>query len=42
MKANKKSSTSKLVSSFDNQLKRIIMTDLKAIKARNQFLRIAS
>lgn len=42
MKANKKSTTSKLVSSFDNQLKRIIMNDLKAIKARNQFLRIAS
>jgi hypothetical protein len=34
MKANKKPSTNKLVTRFDNQLKTIIMNDLKALKAK--------
>jgi len=42
MKTTKKPSISKLVASFDNQLKKIIMTDLKAIKAKTQFLPTAA
>ncbi|MDN3550253.1 hypothetical protein [Mucilaginibacter aquaedulcis] len=42
MKTSKKPSISKLVASFDNQLKKIIMNDLKAIKAKNQFLPTAA
>lgn len=42
MKSNKKTSISKLVTSFDNQLKRIIMNDLKAIKAKTPFLPAAA
>ncbi|WPU93738.1 hypothetical protein SNE25_30945 [Mucilaginibacter sabulilitoris] len=42
MKSNKKPSISKLVTSFDNQLKRIIMNDLKAIKAKTLFLPTAA
>jgi hypothetical protein len=38
MKTTKKPSISKLVNSFDNQLKKIIMNDLKALKAKNAFL----
>jgi len=34
MKTTKKTSISKLITNFDNQLKRIIMNDLKAIKAK--------
>ncbi|MEN0054061.1 MAG: hypothetical protein AAGC65_10345 [Mucilaginibacter sp.] len=42
MKASKKPSISKLVASFDNQLKKIIMNDLKAIKAKTPFLSTAA
>jgi len=35
-------STSKLVASFDNELRNIIMSDLKALKAKNQFLNKAA
>lgn len=42
MKSNKKPSISKLVASFDNQLKRIIMNDLKAIKDKTPFLPTAA
>ena len=42
MKASKKPSISKLVASFDNQLKKIIMNDLKAIKAKTPFLPTAA
>jgi hypothetical protein len=42
MKTAKKPSISKLVASFDNQLKKIIMNDLKAIKAKTQFLPTAA
>ncbi len=39
MKTNKTSSASKLLARFDKDLKKIIMNDLKAIKAaRAQFL----
>ncbi|WP_255487034.1 hypothetical protein [Mucilaginibacter sp. SP1R1] len=38
MKTTKKPSISKLVASFDNQLKNIIMSDLKNLKAKTQFL----
>jgi hypothetical protein len=38
MKTIKKPSISKLVASFDNQLKKIIMNDLKAVKAKSPFL----
>jgi hypothetical protein len=38
MKTNKKPSTNKLITGFDNQLKRIIMNDLKALKAKTSFL----
>jgi hypothetical protein len=38
MKTNKKPSTNKLITGFDNQLKRIIMNDLKALKAKTPFL----
>lgn len=38
MKTNKKSSVSKLVAKFDNELKNLLMEDLKALKeAKNQF-----
>jgi hypothetical protein len=42
MKTTKKPSINKLVASFDNQLKKIIMNDLKAIKAKTQFLPTAA
>ncbi|WP_295716716.1 hypothetical protein [Mucilaginibacter sp.] len=35
MKTNIKPSTSKLVARFDNELKIILMNDLKAIKAKS-------
>jgi len=39
MKTSKKLSVSKLVARFDNELKNIIMNDLKALKeAKSQFL----
>jgi hypothetical protein len=34
MKAQRKSSVSKLLTSFDNQLKNIIMSDLSAVRNR--------
>lgn len=37
MKTYKTTSTSKLVSRFDNELKQLLMEDLKAYKERNQF-----
>jgi hypothetical protein len=42
MKASKKPSISKLVASFDNQLKKIIMNDLKAVKVKTEFLPTAA
>ena len=42
MKTTKKPSISKLVANFDNQLKRIIMNDLKAIKAKTPLLPTAA
>jgi hypothetical protein len=36
MKTNKPS-VSKLVARFDRELKNILMNDLKAVKAKNQF-----
>ena len=38
MKTYKTPSTSKLVARFDNELKNLLMADLKAFKERNQFL----
>jgi hypothetical protein len=35
MKTNRKLSTSKLVARFDNELKMLLMNDLKSIKAKN-------
>lgn len=34
MKTNRKSSTTKLVARFDNELKTLLMNDLKSIKAK--------
>ena len=42
MKTQKRPSTSKLVASFDNELKNIIMNDLKALKAKTQYLTTAA
>ncbi|SDQ01205.1 hypothetical protein SAMN05428975_5644 [Mucilaginibacter sp. OK268] len=42
MKTTKKPSISKLITNFDNQLKRIIMNDLKAIKAKTPLLPTAA
>ncbi|MDB5116232.1 MAG: hypothetical protein JWQ79_1724 [Mucilaginibacter sp.] len=40
MKSQQKPAISKLVARFDNELREIIMNDLKAIKGvKNQFLR---
>ena len=36
MKTYYKPATSKLVSRFDKELKNILMSDLKALKAKNQ------
>ncbi|MDN5285712.1 MAG: hypothetical protein JWR38_1986 [Mucilaginibacter sp.] len=38
MKTTKKPSISKLTIRFDNQLKNIILSDLKALKAKTHFL----
>ena len=38
MKTYKKTSTSKLAQRFDNELKNLIMEDLRSFKSRNQFL----
>jgi len=38
MKAFNKPSTSKLVARFDNELKNILMEDLKSFKTKHQFL----
>ncbi|MDN3580431.1 hypothetical protein [Mucilaginibacter flavus] len=35
MKTAKKSATNKLVDRFDNELRILLMSDLKAIKAKN-------
>jgi len=37
MKTYKKPATSKLIARFDNQLKNLLMEDLKAFKMKNQF-----
>jgi hypothetical protein len=37
MKAFNKPAASKLVTRFDNELKNLLMEDLKAFKERNQF-----
>jgi hypothetical protein len=37
MKTYKKPATSKLVTRFDNDLKNLLMEDLKAFKERSQF-----
>jgi len=37
MKAYKKISTSKLVTRFDNELKNLLMKDLKSFKSQNPF-----
>lgn len=38
MKTQKQTSTTKLIASFDNALKNIIMSDLKAIKTKMSYL----
>ncbi len=38
MKAYKKISTTKLVAKFDNELKNLLMEDLRSFKAKNPFL----
>ena len=40
MKAYKKPSTSKLVARFDEELKNILMEDLRSFRERNQFTNI--
>ena len=40
MKAYKKISTSKLVTRFDDELKNLLMEDLRSFKAKNQFLNL--
>ena len=40
MKAHKKISTSKLVMGFDNELKNLLMEDLRSFKAKNPFLNL--
>lgn len=42
MKTTRKPATSKLTARFDNELKMIIMNDLKALKARTQLLTTAA
>jgi hypothetical protein len=37
MKTYKKPATSKLVARFDNELKNLLMEDLKAFRMKNQF-----
>ena len=37
MKTNQKPATSKLVARFDNELKQLLMEDLKAFRMKNQF-----
>jgi hypothetical protein len=37
MKAYKKPATSKLVTRFDNDLKNLLMEDLRSFRERNQF-----
>lgn len=41
MKTQKQPSTTKLINSFDNALKEIIMSDLKAIKAKQYLTQAA-
>ena len=38
MKTYNKPATSKLVASFDNELKKLLMEDLKVYRERNQFV----
>jgi hypothetical protein len=38
MKTYKKPATSKLLTRFDNELKNMLMEDLKAFKVRTQFI----
>jgi hypothetical protein len=38
MKTYQKPASSKLVARFDNELRDLIMSDLKAFKVKNQFL----
>ncbi|WPU99031.1 hypothetical protein SNE26_23750 [Mucilaginibacter sp. cycad4] len=38
MKTQKQTSTTKLIATFDNALKNIIMSDLKAIKTKTPYL----
>jgi len=38
MKTDKKTSTSKLAKRFDNELKTLIMEDLRSFRSRHQFL----
>jgi hypothetical protein len=38
MKTYNKPATSKLVTRFDNELKNLLMEDLKAFKSRNKFV----
>ena len=41
MKANRRPATSKLVANFDNQLREMLMEDLKTIKAvKNSFMKL--
>jgi hypothetical protein len=37
MKTNKKPATSKLLTRFDNELRNLLMEDLKVFRERNQF-----
>ncbi|MEO8947095.1 MAG: hypothetical protein ABI308_01710 [Mucilaginibacter sp.] len=37
MKTNKKPATSKLLTRFDNELKNLLMEDLRVFRERNQF-----
>jgi hypothetical protein len=37
MKTYKKPATSKLITRFDNELKNLLMEDLKTFRAKNQF-----
>jgi len=40
MKSSKKPSTSKLVARFDEELKNLLMEDLRSLRERNQFKNI--
>jgi len=42
MKSNKKLSTKKLVTRFDNELKVLLMNDLKSVKAKAALLASAA